>query len=90
MPLKRCVLHDVRTLAQFYDELALQLAFPTHFGRNLDALWDVLTGGVEGPFEIIWEKSGQSQAHLGADYSRLVSLFNDLAAERDDFTFTLR
>lgn len=89
MQVKRCVLHDIRTLAQFYDELARQLALPTHFGRNLDALWDVLAGDVAGPFEIVWEDSAQAQSNLGMDYSRLVILLNDLAAERDDFTFTL-
>ncbi|HUX63764.1 barstar family protein [Sulfuricella sp.] len=90
MPVKRCVLRDIRTLAQFYDELARQFAFPPHFGRNLDALWDVLTGEVAGPIEIVWEESEQAQANLGVDYAKLIILFNDLAAERDDFTFTLR
>lgn len=88
MPVKRCVLRDIRTLAQLYDELERQLTFPPHFGRNLDALWDVLTGEVEGPFEIVWEDS--AQANLGVDYAKLIALFNELAAERDDFTFTLR
>ena len=27
---------------------------------------------------------------LGLDYAKLVTLLNDLAAERDDFTFVLR
>ena len=90
MPLKRCVLRDLRSLAQFYDELARQLAFPPHFGRNLDALWDVLTVEVAGPFEIVWEESAKAQANLGLDYAKLIILLNDLAAERDDFTFTLR
>lgn len=90
MPLKRCILRDIRTLGQFYDELARQLAFPPHFGRNLDALWDVLTGEVAGPFEIVWKESAQAQANLGVDYAKLVTLLNDLATERDDFTFTLR
>lgn len=90
MPVKRCVLRDIRTLAQFYDEMARQFAFPPHFGRNLDALWDVLTGEVAGPIEIVWEESEQAQANLGVDYAKLIILFNDLAAERDDFTFTLR
>lgn len=90
MPVKRCVLRDIRTLAQFYDELARQLAFPPHFGRNLDALWDVLTVEVAGPLEIVWEESEQAQANLGVDYAKLIILLNDLAAERDDFTFTLR
>mgnify|MGYP001605926305 FL=1 len=90
MPLRCCVLRDIRTLAGFYDELARQLAFPAHFGRNLDALWDVLTGEVAGPFEIVWEGSAQAQVNLGEDYDRLVALLDDLAAERDDFTFVLR
>jgi ribonuclease inhibitor len=90
MPVKHCVLRDIRTLAQFYDELARQFAFPPHFGRNLDAVWDILSGDVAGPFEILWEGSAQTQANLGADYAKVVSMFNDLAAERDDFTFTLR
>lgn len=90
MPLKRCRLHDIRTLAQFYDELARQLDFPAHFGRNLDALWDILTGAVEGPFEIVWEGTEQAKPALGGDYAKLLALLNEAAAERDDFTFTLR
>lgn len=90
MPVKRCVLRDIRTLAQFYDELTRQLSFPAHFGRNLDALWDVLAVDVTGPFEIVWEQSAQAQASLGVDYAKLIDLFNDLAVARDDFTITLR
>lgn len=90
MPIKRCVLHDIRSLAQLYDELARQLDFPAHFGRNLDALWDVLTGNVEGPFEIVWEGAEQARSQLGEDYAKLAALLRDAAAERDDFTFTLR
>lgn len=90
MPVKRCVLRDIRSRAQFYDELARQLVFPAHFGRNLDALWDVLTGAVEGPFEIVWEGAEQARSHLGEDYAKLATLLRDAAAERDDFTFTLR
>jgi len=90
MPVKRCILRDIRTLAQLYDELARQLDFPAHFGRNLDALWDVLSGDVEGPFEIVWEGAEQAKPALGGDYAGLVALLNEAAAERDDFTFTLR
>jgi len=90
MPLKRCVLRDICTLVQFYDELARQLDFPPHFGRNLDALWDMLTVEVAGPLEIVWEESAKAQANLGLDYAKLIILLNDLAVERDDFTFTLR
>lgn len=90
MPVKRCVLSNIKTLSQVYDELARQLSLPAHFGRNLDALWDVLAVDVAGPFEIVWEQSAQAQVSLGVDYDKLISLFNDLASERDDFAITLR
>jgi ribonuclease inhibitor len=87
--MKRCLLTDIRTTARFYDELARQLDFPPHFGRNLDALWDVLTGDVEGPLEIVWEGAEASRASLGAAYAPLVKVLQDVAAERDDFRFVL-
>ncbi|MDD5241626.1 MAG: barstar family protein [Sulfuricella sp.] len=87
MPVKRCVLRDIHTLAGFYDELARQLAFPAHFGRNLDALWDVLAGEIEGPFEIVWEHMEFSREKLGADFDRLAALLDEVAVEREDFTF---
>jgi ribonuclease inhibitor len=89
MPVKRCVLHDIRTQPQFYDQLQRQLALPAHFGRNLDALWDALSNDVAGPFEIVWQGAQQSRASLGADFDKLLAVFHDLAAERDDFTLTL-
>ncbi|MCE5182811.1 MAG: barstar family protein [Betaproteobacteria bacterium] len=87
MPVKRCVLRNIHTLAEFYDDLARQLVFPPHFGRNLDALWDVLTGEVGGPFEIIWKDTDFAQEGLGADFDRLIALLDEVAAEREDFTF---
>ena len=61
MPLKpkQCVLSGktVRSMETFYDEIARELSLPGHFGRNLDALWDVLSTDVPGPFEIVWEES---------------------------------
>ena len=87
MPVKRCVVRDIHTLAEFYDALACQLSFPAHFGRNLDALWDVLTAEVEGPCEIVWEGMGKAREDLGADFDRLVALLDEVAAEREDFIF---
>ena len=84
--MKRCRLTDIRSLDQLYDELARQLGFPPHFGRNLDALWDVLTSDVAGPLEIVWEKPELSRASLGDDYPRLVALLEEAVAERGDMT----
>ncbi len=89
MPMKHCHLSDIRSTALFFDELARQLDFPAHFGRNLDALWDILSGDVEGPLDILWEGTLLSQASMGDDYAKLVELLEDVAAERGDMTFKL-
>lgn len=87
--MKRCRLTDIRTKEQFYEELARQLDFPPHFGRNLDALWDVLTADIEGPVEVAWEQADASKAAMGNDFDKLAELLKEVAAERGDFTFTL-
>ena len=74
---------------RLYDELTRQLDFPEYFGRNLDALWDVLTGDVEGPITIAWPHGGESARAIGSDYDKLVALFQDVARSRPDFTFEI-
>jgi len=89
MPMKHCHLTDIRTTERFYDELARQLDFPAHFGRNLDALWDVLCSDAEGPLEILWEGTQLSRDSMGGDYAKLVELLEEVAAERGDMTLKL-
>ena len=85
---KRCVLKGltIQSVDQFYSELVRQLKLPPHFGRNLDALWDVLSNDLEGPIEIHWEQPHLSRLALGQDFERIVRLFKELAQERSDVT----
>ena len=87
---KRCRLDGrQRTPAAIYDRLARDLDLPPHFGRNLDALWDVLTTEVEGPVQIVWRLDPRLRAELGPFAEALLTLFTEVAHEREDFTFTL-
>ncbi|MGE5147498.1 MAG: barstar family protein [Candidatus Eiseniibacteriota bacterium] len=88
---RRCVIDGraIRTLADVYAALARQLAFPAHFGRNLDALHDALTGDIAGPIEIVWRDHRLSEAALGADYARLLAVLTDASAARDDLSLIL-
>jgi ribonuclease inhibitor len=87
MPIKRCALNGriIRSLDDLYDQLVAGLTLPGHFGRNLDALWDVLSTDVEGPFEIIWKHSDDSKKLMGHDFNRALKLFKELEEERNDF-----
>jgi len=69
---------------QFYDVLEAELKLPAHFGRNLDALWDVLTTDVAGPVEIVWENAALSREKLGDKATALMELLQEVGEERPD------
>jgi ribonuclease inhibitor len=87
MPVKRYTLdgNKIGSLADFYDLISGLMKLPAHFGRNLDALWDVLATDIEGPFEINWIHTDNSRKLMGKDFDRVVKLLRELEEERDDF-----
>lgn len=87
MPVKRLSLNGkaIQTADDFYDRISSVFDLPDHFGRNLDALWDVLSTDVEGPFEIIWKHADLSKKSMGKDFNRIVKLLRNLEEERNDF-----
>lgn len=92
MPLRRCILNgkEIRSLDDLYDQLSIRLDLPEHFGRNLDALWDVLSTDVEGSFEIEWKFADHSKKSMGKDFDRAVKLLQQLEEERDDFKLKIK
>ena len=80
----------IRSLEEFYDEIARELHFPDYFGRNLDALWDVLTTDLEGPVELVWEDSAASRKSMGKDFEKVLGLLKEAAKERKDFRVIFR
>lgn len=85
MPMITCHLQHIATIDQFYDELTKQLKLPSHFGRNLDALYDSLIADVKGPFELVWRETDASRQSLGVDlYSTLLEILESVAEERGD------
>ncbi len=80
----------IHSLEEFYDVISQKLSLPEHFGRNLDALWDVLTTDVKGPVEIIWDESAVSKQAMGASYERVSALLADVERERNDFHIIFR
>ena len=80
----------IRNLDEFYSEIARKLHFPDTFGRNLDALWDVLTTDVKGPVELVWEDLDVSQKSMGKGFEKVAALLKDVEKEREDFKVTFR
>lgn len=81
---------EIATVEEFYDAVVRQLGLGAGFGRNLDALWDLLSTDVPGPLTIIWENADLSRKKLGEKMTAIESLLADLASERDDVEICLK
>ena len=70
-----------------HDELQLVFDLPRYYGRNLDALWDVLTTDVALPVTVIWENYRASRENLGSYAGKVKGVFLEAAEQLKGFTF---
>lgn len=85
---KRAVIPtSCKSIDEVYDILVRDLALPAHFGRNLDALYDALTGDAEGPIAIVVEDAAALERRLGAKGRALLALLRDAGRARKDLRF---
>jgi ribonuclease inhibitor len=80
----------LRSEADLHDEVFKQLELP-FYGRNLDALWDVVVEMIEPPIEIKWINASESQVILGDRFPDFLSIFEDAKNEYSagDYRFVL-
>ena len=69
----------------FYEQLKSKLELPEHFGDNLDALFDVISGGLEMPLHIEFVNMSVDQLELFED---LLTTLEDAEDEVEGFTFS--
>uniref|UniRef100_UPI003C2F6457 barstar family protein n=1 Tax=Altererythrobacter segetis TaxID=1104773 RepID=UPI003C2F6457 len=69
----------IRSEADFHDliEGSARAAGFEGYGRNLDALWDVVTAILPQPVEVHWLNENACRAALGDRFDRIVSVFRD-------------
>ncbi|WP_414675258.1 barstar family protein [Luteibacter sp.] len=78
----------------FYRQLAAGLDLHS-YGRNLDALWDLLSASVERPLSISWVDSERSRDVLREEFQAIVAVldrvveFDRAARWPDKFHYTL-
>ncbi|WP_456267155.1 MULTISPECIES: barstar family protein [unclassified Bacillus (in: firmicutes)] len=70
-----------RSQEELHDQLKTVLHLPDYYGKNLDALWDCLTGGVILPVELTWVNFQMSQDALGDYAENLRQLFQEAEEE---------
>lgn len=75
----------IGTVDDFYLVAKRELGLPEHFGKNLDALWDSLTGDLALPLSVQFVNLTMTQLET---FEKLISLFEEAAEELgDNFTF---
>lgn len=75
---------ETNTEDDFHDYLISLPFFPGFYGQNLDALWDILTGMIDGPIKITWNDYSLSRQKLGQRAEDILELFKE--AEELDYT----
>ena len=90
-------LTQISDVAESKDEvlgaIGTALGFPSHFGRNLDALWDSLRD-LSAPTVLLWETWGAAAYGSPEVFSKVLRVLQERAAEisedRPAFTVLLR
>ena len=72
---------------QAHEHVARQLTFPDYYGKNLDALFDLLSTYDEA--EVVLREPGAMLNALGAYGCRLLICFFDAAEENYRLRFTV-
>lgn len=79
---------EIPDFPAFYRQFAQKFALPDGFGENLDALWDVVTGGIGLPVEVEFVNLS---AHKKRRFGALVLLFEEAEEELEgDLYFNIR
>lgn len=75
---------EIGDYEDFYAQLKEKLTLPEHFGDNLDALFDVITGELEMPLHLEFVNMSVEQLEIFED---LLTTLEDAEDEVEDFTF---
>jgi ribonuclease inhibitor len=75
----------VSTTDELHEALKRQLGLPSYYGKNLDALWDCLTGWIDLPLTVEWRGFTEARQAIGEDVDKLLETFRQAEGELDGF-----
>ena len=69
----------------FHDQLAKALKVEEFYGRNLDALWDLLSSSIDRPLHLVWLDSLESKCKLGKKFDEIISILDRVKSQDEKF-----
>ncbi|MBQ2678756.1 MAG: barstar family protein [Firmicutes bacterium] len=79
---------EMDSIGDIHNQLQAKLPLPDYYGRNLDALWDVLSTYCDD-LEINLENYNDTPEDVRDYVAIMVTLFERLAEKRKNFTFNI-
>ncbi len=75
----------VKSEVDFHIEISKKLNFPSYYGKNLDALWDILSSDVERPIVLTWKNALISKEKMGIEYDKICNVLKRVAQQNKDW-----
>lgn len=81
---------DVHSVEAFYDEVTAAWGLPSWFGRNLDALFDVLGDLTVRPLVLVWDGLRELSAIDPMQAAAVLDVLRDAAGQAASFVVIVR
>ena len=79
---------EMKNIERTHDYLKEKFNLPEYYGRNLDALWDILNGNND-EMDIQLYNEEDMYRNLDGFSEKLLSLFEDLSIENNNISFEI-
>jgi ribonuclease inhibitor len=79
----------IETVDELHTAIAKILKFPAHYGKNLDALYDCLSGELKLPVRFVWKNYSITESRLGNDVEAVLQTMIDFSSEEDGFALVV-
>lgn len=71
----------IRSESDFHQVIFEKLDFPAYYGRNLAALWQILSGNLPQPCRLIWKNADFSKAAMGKAFDDIIEIMEAARAQ---------